>query len=128
MARANPSSSLGCCAPLAMSDTCSMEPIIRTSLLSMAKVICSSNSCTESGFIHPECFARLEKSLVRYVSNNVQNVKKYSWTMDTVKENLWKDLIYHWIMKQVKCNCGLGYLRKDIGWPPIIIGGKVSER
>ena len=94
MAHANPSSSLGRCAPLYMSNiTCSMQPIIRTSLLSMAKVICTSNSCTESGFIHPECFARSEKSLVRYVSTTVQNVKKYNWSLDTVKENLWKDLI-----------------------------------
>ena len=41
--------------------------------------------------------------------NTVINVKKYNWTVTCVKENLWKDLIYHWVMKQAKCKCGLGY-------------------
>jgi len=132
MAREN-NSSLTCCVPVTVVKVCSLQPITRTSLLSMVKVVCTSKSCKESGFIHPECFEQLEKALVCFVNNNVHNVKKYAWRQGTVKENLWKDLIYHWIMKQVKCNCGHGYIKKDLGWPPPTIirkkgGGKNKEK
>jgi len=126
MAHTN-SSSLVCCVPETMFEGCSLQPIIRTSLLSMLKVICTSKGCSESGFIHPICFDNLEKFLVRFVMNTVINVKKYNWTVTCVRENLWKDLIYHWVMKQAKCKCGQGYIRKDFGWPPVIIK-KINAR
>ena len=115
--------SLSCCVP--MSDVCSMQPILRTNLLTMVKVNCTSASCTQSGFIHPDCFYKLEQSLIRYVSNyqwsnshKQEAMRKYNWSLDNVRENLWKTPVYNIVSKQINCNCGSGYVKKDLTWPP----------
>jgi len=109
-----------------MPGICSKEPILRTTLLKMVKVNCSSASCTESGFIHPECFYKLEENLIRYVntyqwsnSHKHESMKKYNWSVDYEREYLWKmPWIFSIILKKVNCPCGGGYLKKDLGWPP----------
>jgi len=104
-----------------------MEPILKTSLLKMVKVNCSSASCTESGFIHPDCFYKVEESLIRYVSNyqwsnshKQESMRKYNWSEDYEREYLWKlPWIFSLICKKLSCPCGGGYIKKDLGWPPV---------
>jgi len=116
---------LACCVP--MSGICSMEPILKSTLLKMIKVNCSSATCTESGFIHPDCFNKLEESLIRYVStyqwsnsHKQESMKKYNWSVDHEREYLWKlPWIFSIISKKLSCPCGSGYLKKDLGWPPV---------
>jgi len=123
MAAAN-TNSLACCVP--MVDVCSMQPITRTSLLTMIKVNCTSAHCTESGFIHPDCFYKLEESLIRYVStyqwsnsHKQESMRKFNWSVDYEREYLWKlPWIFSIIIKKLNCNCGNGYVKKDLGWPP----------
>ena len=126
MAAANNTNTLSCCVP--MTGVCNMQPIHRTTLLTMVKVDCSTSNCTESGFIHPECFDKLEQMLIRYVTNyqwdnshKQENMRTYNWSSGPVREKLWKHWIYNNLIskhKQLNCNCGNGYLRKDLSWPP----------
>jgi len=117
--------SLACCVPIP--GICSLEPILKSTLLKMVKVNCSSATCTESGFIHPDCFYKVEESLIRYIStyqwgnsHKQESMKKHNWSLDYEREYLWKlPWIFSIISKKVSCPCGSGYLKKDLGWPPI---------
>jgi len=117
---------LQCSIPL--TGMCNNQDIMKNSLSQMVKVNCSSSTCTESGFVHPECFIKLEDSLIRYVSsinfgttntNKKETMRKYNWSDLHDRENLWKNWLYNLVYKKLNCKCGGGYIRKDLSWPPL---------
>ena len=115
-----------CCAPTSLVDNCSQEQINKTNLFSMIKVNCTFSNCDQSGFMHPECFTELESYLVKFLksqpfSNNHkrETFRRYNFDMDHVRHFLWKEKgVYGMIYKHISCNCGKGYLKKDLAWPP----------
>ena len=119
---APPVGSLKCCAPQPIVGKCSEEAIDKTKLFSMVKMNCSFPQCDQSGFIHPDCFQELEDYLNRFLksmsfSNTYKNesIKKNR----NQRDNIWKEKgMYGLIQKQLSCNCGKGYLKKDLAWPP----------
>jgi len=119
---APPVGSLKCCAPQPIVEKCSEEAIDKTKLFSMVKMNCSFPQCDQSGFIHPDCFQELEDYLNRFLksmsfSNTYKN-ESYKKNMNQ-RDNMWKEKgMYGLIQKQLSCNCGKGYLKKDLAWPP----------
>ena len=115
-----------CCAPGSMMETCNKETIRKTHLFEMVKMICTFSNCDQSGFMHPSCFAILEENLVRFLktmpfTNNhkKETFRRFNFDKDHVRQFLWKEKsIYSMIYKNITCNCGKGFLKKDLNWPP----------
>jgi len=125
-ARVATSDSLECCAPLALVKQCSKEDIHKSRLFSMVKLSCTFSGCDQSGFMHPQCFQEMEEYLIKFVkstpfTNNhkKETFKRYNFDYDHVRDFLWKEKgIYGMIYRQINCNCGKGFLKKDLAWPP----------
>ena len=119
---APPLGSLRCCAPQTIAEKCSEEAIDKTKLFSMVKMNCSFPQCDQSGFLHPECLQELEDYLNRYIKSlTFTNTHKNESIRKNLnqRDNIWKEKgMYGFIHKQLGCNCGKGYLKKDLAWPP----------
>ncbi len=119
---APPMGSLRCCAPQTIAEKCSEEAIDKTKLFSMVKMNCSFPQCDQSGFMHPECLQELEDYLNRYIKSlTFTNTHKNESVRKNLnqRDNIWKEKgMYGFIHKQLGCNCGKGYLKKDLAWPP----------
>jgi len=117
-----PVGSLKCCVPQTIVGKCSEEAIDKTKLFSMVKMNCSFPQCDQSGFLHPECFRELEDYLNRFLkSMTFSNTHKNESVRKNMnqRDNIWKEKgMYGFIHKQLGCNCGKGYLKKDLAWPP----------
>ena len=124
--RAPPVGKVSCCAPESIVGECSREDIDKTRLFSMVKMNCSFPQCDQSGFIHPECYQEIEEYLTRFIkcgtfSNTFkkESFRKFNLDYQHTREFIWKEKgMYGLIQKQLTCNCGKGYLKKDLVWPP----------
>ena len=45
-------------------------------------------------------------------------LRRYNWNHEKDREFLWKGVIYGCIYKNLRCNCGRGFIRRDLTWPP----------
>ena len=127
---------LSCSVPLEVCETsisCSGSPILKRDLVTSKKMLCSSGSCNQSGFLHASCLHQVEDILIRQISNNSAGSfgnltsarlqrKSYNWENPADREKLWKDggggHMYSLICRRVKCCCGKGLVRRDLTWPP----------
>ena len=115
-----------CCAPVSLVENCSKEVINKTELFSMIKMICTFSQCDQSGFVTPECFKDLEDRLVKFMRSNPfsnnhkkETFRRYNFDYQHNRDFLWKEKgIYGIVYKQITCNCGKGFLKKDLSWPP----------
>ena len=127
---------LSCSVPQEVCETsvsCSGSPILKRDLVTSVKMLCTSGSCNQSGFLHASCLQQVEDILIRQVSNNSAGSfanltaaklqrKSYNWKNPADREKLWKDggggHMYSLICRKVKCRCGRGLVRRDLTWPP----------
>ena len=115
------------------SVSCSGSPILKRDLVTSVKMLCTSGSCNQSGFLHASCLHQVEDILIHQVSNNSAGSfanltaaklqrKSYNWENPADREKLWKDggggHMYSLICRKVKCRCGRGLVRRDLTWPP----------
>ena len=117
---------------------CSGPPILKTSLVTSMRMLCTSSSCNQSGFLHPGCLRRVEDLIIRHISGSKfrtgniglfrQELKHYDWKSDRDRMALWGEAknsaigvrsgLYPLVAKLVRCCCGKGFLRRDLEWPP----------
>ena len=115
-----------CCAPVSLVENCSKEVINKTELFSMIKMNCTFSQCDQSGFVTPDCFKELEDRLVKIMKSNPfsnnhkkETFRRYNFDFQHNRDFLWKEKgIYGIVYKQITCNCGKGFLKKDLAWPP----------
>ena len=105
---------------------CNGTVIKQKGLITSVKMICSSKTCSQSGFIHAECFRNLEDILIRHITfeartwkpKQVHTFRKYNWDTEADRNHLWRlGHLNHHVYMHVKCRCG-GLLQKDLAWPP----------
>ena len=117
---------LQCCAPVSLVENCQKEVINKTELFSMIKMNCTFSQCDQSGFLTPHCFKDLEDRLVKFMKSNPftnnhkkETYRRYNFDFQHNRDFLWKEKgIYGMVYKQITCNCGKGFLKKDLAWPP----------
>ena len=111
---------------------------MKASLVTSMRMLCTSSSCNQSGFLHPGCLRRVEDLIIRHISGSKfrtgnlihfrQQLKQYDWKSDRDRMMLWGDAknvdfgvrkgLYPVVAKLVRCRCGKGFLRRDQMWPP----------
>ena len=127
-----------CCVPLEVCDLptdCCGQPILQRELVSSGKMICTSSTCDQSGFLHSACLRKVEDILVKLLKGNLrifgfggpvsgmrEQIKTYNWNTVTAREKIWKESgelnLYHLISRKIKCRCENGLLKRDLDWPP----------
>ena len=82
------------------------------------KLICNNTSCTQSRFMHRECFEVWQESVLNYLNKLKDGQKKTrNWSDKQKLQNLWKQG-YNLVIEACGCRCGHGHLRKDLNWMP----------
>jgi hypothetical protein len=76
----------------------------------VVKLICSSERCSESPYMHAACFDLFEEAVLHYVNNAVD--RAHVWMTEAVCRAV-----------VCECACGLGNVRKDVEWSPRGEGG-----
>ena len=81
----------------------------------------SNKTCSLSGFLHSECFNKLEQIIIRYLTSkqfartnpsaNEKTIKKYTWQTENDRSHLWRGgHLLHFFGKDVKCRYLVPYL------------------
>jgi len=119
------SEDLECSAPLFVLHSCSGEKIHKSQIQTVVKMDCTYSNCNQSGFMHNECLREMEDQMVKLLQSNICNsgktqaFRRFNWNCAKDRELLWKDdNKYGFIYKNLRCNCGRGFLRRDLTWPP----------
>lgn len=82
------------------------------------KLICNNSACTQSRFMHRECFEVWQESVLNYLNKLKDGQKKTrNWSDKQKLQNLWKQG-YNLVIEACGCRCGHGHLRKDLNWMP----------
>ena len=79
------------------------------------RVICSNVHCSQSHYMHDQCFIVWEESVLNFIKSRG---RARGWTQAQRKINLWTRKGYELAYKACNCLCGHGYLRKDVDWRP----------
>jgi len=84
------------------------------------KLLCNNPNCTQSRFMHSDCFETWQQELVvKYFNRSKEGQKKTrNWSEKQKLQNLWKPQGYSLVSEACGCNCGGGFLRKDLNWIP----------
>jgi len=84
------------------------------------KLLCNNPNCTQSRFLHSDCFETWQQELiVKYFNRSKEGQKKTrNWSEKQKLQNLWKPQGYSLVSEACACNCGGGLLRKDLNWIP----------
>lgn len=119
-----------CCLPL--EEVCNGVEIAQRDLNKAVHMICTSQTCDQSGFFHGDCFDKYESYLCKLVADHPQ-VKK--WSNDKsdkaygfLKKSMWTKVGNHLVRKFCRCKCGCGYLHHDPDWPPVNWNRKTNKK
>ena len=86
---------------------------------STVKLICNNSSCSQSRFMHRDCFETWQDSILNYLNKTKEGQKKVrNWSEKQKLQNLWKPQGYNLVIEACSCRCGGGQLRKDLNWVP----------
>lgn len=80
------------------------------------RVICSNEQCNAGQYMHRECFDSWEDGVLTYMKS-VGRAR--SWSERQRQQNLWTKKGYDLVFKACGCNCGRGYLKKDLEFQTI---------
>uniref|UniRef100_H2YMT3 Headcase N-terminal domain-containing protein n=1 Tax=Ciona savignyi TaxID=51511 RepID=H2YMT3_CIOSA len=79
----------------------------------MVKVICNSEACPLSQFMHAECFHQWEETILGHLRSHG---RARSWSEKQRRQNLWTKRGYDLAYRACACACRHGHLRKDLNW------------
>lgn len=89
------------------------------------RVICSWDGCTRCGMMHRACFNDFEDQVLVYLKGTG---RARSWSEKQRRQNLWNKKGYDLAFKACNCDCGKGFLRKDMDYKPPQVGeGEASS-
>jgi len=91
------------------------EVMYESDLATAVKLICSNPDCRLSQFMHAECFAIWEETLLNLLKSNG---KTRTWTEKQKCQSIWTKRGYELTYKACACNCQQGHLRKDFNYDP----------
>ena len=77
------------------------------------KVLCSNDNCTESGWMHADCFQEWELQVLSYLRSCG---RARSWNDKQRMQNIWTRKGYDLVFRACDCKCGKGHLRKDLDY------------
>ena len=75
------------------------------------KVLCNNVHCTESGWMHADCFNEWELQVLSYLRSSG---RARSWNEKQRIQNLWTRKGYDLVFRACDCKCGRGHLRRDL--------------
>ena len=84
-------------------------------LLETERVSCSWEGCTRCGVMHRACFNDFEDQVLIYLKGTG---RARSWSEKQRRQNLWNKKGYDLAFKACNCDCGKGFLRKDMDYKP----------
>jgi len=88
-------------------------------LSTTVRLECSNQHCTQSRFMHTDCFEVWQDNLLAFLNKLKDGGKRGKQWSDKQKQmNLWKQPGYHMAVEACGCRCGEGHLRKDLNWTP----------
>ena len=79
------------------------------------KVSCNNASCTESGWMHADCFKEWELQVLSFLRSCA---RARSWTEKQRMQNLWTPKGYGLVFRACDCKCGRGHLKRDLDYNP----------
>ena len=89
------------------------------------RVLCSSDACTLSGLMHIVCFNDFEEQVLTFLKGTG---RARSWSDKQRRQNLWNKKGYDLAFKACNCDCGKGYLKKDVDFkPPAQVAGPAPD-
>ncbi|XP_065838161.1 headcase protein homolog [Oscarella lobularis] len=77
------------------------------------RVVCNNEQCTEGSFMHAACFDTFEQTIVNFLKGIG---RARSWSDKQRRQNVWTKKGYDLAYKSCGCNCGKGYLKKDVDY------------
>ena len=80
---------------------------------SSVKLVCSSASCSQSRFMHKDCFDQWEARLLAALGGTKRG---RAWSDKQRAHNLWRPAGFGLVSAACGCSCGGGQLRKDLSW------------
>ncbi|XP_031436986.1 headcase protein homolog isoform X2 [Clupea harengus] len=100
-------------APCATPLVCSFGRAINLEKDDYQKVLCNSDGCPYSTWMHLQCFYEWESSiLVQF--NSIGRAR--SWNEKQCRQNMWTKKGYDLAFRFCSCRCGMGHLKKDTDW------------
>ena len=83
------------------------------------KLSCSNSACSQSRFMHKDCFETWQETLLNVLTSSREAQKKVrSWSDKQKVQHLWKQG-YGLVSAHCGCRCEEGNLRKDLNWVPL---------
>ncbi|XP_065176271.1 headcase protein homolog [Sycon ciliatum] len=82
------------------------------------RVVCSWEGCTRSGVMHRVCFNDFEDQVLTYLKGAG---RARSWSEKQRRQNVWNKKGYDLAYKACNCDCGKGFLRKDMDYRPSVL-------
>ncbi|XP_021957510.2 headcase protein [Folsomia candida] len=86
---------------------------IESGSIEVVRVACNNLQCEQGNYMHSECFADWETSVLNFLSSTG---RARSWSVKQRQQNLWTKKGYDISYRACGCNCGKGHLRKDLDW------------
>ena len=102
---------ISCCLP----SGCQINTSVNLSRA--VRVICNSDSCNQSGYMHTECFEAFEDSILAHLRGTG---RARSWSEKQRRQNIWTKKGYDLAYKCCACLCDKGHLRKDLDFVPAL--------
>ncbi|KAJ8275162.1 hypothetical protein COCON_G00097870 [Conger conger] len=100
-------------APCATPLVCSLGRPIDLEKDDYQRVVCNSETCPYSNWMHLQCFYEWESSiLVQF--NCIGRAR--SWNEKQCRQNMWTKKGYDLAFRFCSCRCGQGHLKKDTDW------------
>ncbi|XP_076127825.1 headcase protein homolog isoform X2 [Alosa pseudoharengus] len=100
-------------APCATPLVCSFGRPINLDKDDYQRVLCNSEVCPYSNWMHLQCFYEWESSiLVQF--NCIGRAR--SWNEKQCRQNMWTKKGYDLAFRFCSCRCGQGHLKKDTDW------------
>ena len=83
------------------------------------KLSCSYSACSQSRFMHKDCFETWQETLLNVLTSSREAQKKVrNWSEKQKVQYLWKQG-YGLVSAHCGCRCEEGNLRKDLNWVPL---------
>ncbi|XP_058163541.1 headcase protein homolog isoform X2 [Dasypus novemcinctus] len=100
-------------APCATPLICSLGRPVDLEKDDSQKVVCNSDHCPCSPWMHLQCFYEWESSILAQV-NCIGRAR--SWNEKQCRQNMWTKKGYDLAFRFCSCRCGQGHLKKDTDW------------
>lgn len=80
------------------------------------KLSCNNIACSQSRFMHKDCFETWQETLLNVLTSSREAQKKVrNWSEKQKIQHLWKQG-FSLVSAHCGCRCGEGTLRKDLNW------------